>query len=124
MIACFFVNTGHVTIVPLKQRRTVNSECYTIICLAVVFQEIKKTNRQRRITLHHDNASCRTSAQTTAFLGTQNFDLMSHLPYSSDLAPNDFFLYPYVKFKMRDQRFSTPEEAIDAYRMHVLEILH
>ena len=37
MIACFFGKTGHVAIVPLEQRRTVNSEWYTTICLPVVF---------------------------------------------------------------------------------------
>ena len=47
---------------------------------------------------------------------------MNHPPYSPDLAPNDFFLFPYVKTKMRGQRFSTPEEAVDAFRMHVLQI--
>ena len=47
---------------------------------------------------------------------------MSHSPYSPDLAPNDLFLFPYVKNKMRGQRFSTPEETVDAFRMHVLEI--
>ena len=47
MIACFLGKTGHVAIVPLKQRRTINSEWYTTICLPVVFQEIRKTNRRR-----------------------------------------------------------------------------
>ena len=47
---------------------------------------------------------------------------MTHPPYSPDLAPNDFFLFPYVKNKMRGQRFSTHEETVDAFRMHVLEI--
>ena len=37
MTACFFRKTGHVTIVPLEQRRTVNSEWYTTICLPVAF---------------------------------------------------------------------------------------
>ena len=55
MIACFFGKTGHVVIVPLEQRRTVNSEWYIIICLPVVLQEIRKTNRRRRITFQHDN---------------------------------------------------------------------
>ena len=40
---------------------------------------------------------------------------MSYPPYSSDLTP-------FVKNKMRGQRFSTPEETVDAFRMHVLEI--
>ena len=122
MIACFFGKTEHVAIVPLEQRRTVNSEWYTTICLPVVFQEIREINRRWRITLRHDNTSSHTSAQTTAFQSTQNIDFMSHPLYSSELAPNDFFLLPYVKNKMRGQRFSTPEEAVDAFRMHVLEI--
>ena len=53
------------------------------------------------------------TAKITAFLRTQNIDLMSHPPYSPDLAPNDFFLFPYVKNNMRGQRFPTPAEAVD-----------
>ena len=75
MIACFFEKTLHVAIIPLEQRRTVNSE---FSCLPVVFQEMKKTNRRSRIILHHDNASSHTSASITAFLSTQNIDLKSH----------------------------------------------
>ena len=45
---------------------------------------------------------------------------MSHPSYSPDLAANDFF--PYLKNKMRGQLFSTPEEAVDAFGMQVLEI--
>ena len=47
---------------------------------------------------------------------------MSHSRYSPDLAPNNFFLFPYVKNKMRNQRFSTHEEAIDEFRIRGLEI--
>ena len=77
-----FGKTGHVAIVPLEQRRTVNSEWCSTTCLTVVFQVIRETNRRRRITLHHDNASSYTSTQTTASLSTQNIDLMSHPPCS------------------------------------------
>ena len=75
----FFGETGHVAIVLLKQRRTVNSEWYTTICLPVVFQEIRETNRRTRITLQHDNASSHTSAQPTAFLHTQNINVFRYL---------------------------------------------
>ena len=47
---------------------------------------------------------------------------MRHPPYSPDLAPNDYFLFPYVKNNMKGQRFSAPEEAVNAFRMHILEI--
>jgi histone-lysine N-methyltransferase SETMAR len=122
MVACFFGKTGHVATVPLVERRTVNSEWYTTICLPEVFGEIRKTNRRRRIILHYDNASSHTSAQTTAYLCTQHIELMGHPPYSPDLAPNDFFLFPHIKNKLRGQRFSTPEEAVDAFKTLVLEV--
>ena len=38
------------------------------------------------------------------------------------MAPNVYFLLSYVKNKMKSQRFSTPEETVDTFRMHVLEI--
>ena len=47
---------------------------------------------------------------------------MSHPLYSPELTPNDVFLLPYVKNKMRAQRFSTPDEGVDVFRMHVMEI--
>ena len=124
MVACFFGINGHAATVPLEERRTVNSEWYTTICLLEVFGEMRKTNRRRRIIFHHDNASSHTSAQTSAFLSTENIELMGHPPYSPDLAPNDFFLFPHIKNKLRGQRFSTPEEAVDAFKTHVLEVPH
>ena len=106
IVSFFFWKTGHVAIVPLKQHRTVNSEWYTTICLSVVFQLV--VNRRTRVTLHSDNAGSHTSTQTTTFLSTQTIDFMSHPPNSTDLATNNFFLFSYVKNKMRGQRFSTP----------------
>ena len=60
--------------------------------------------------------------KTKEFLASQKIELMGHLPYSSDLAPNDFFLIPYSKNKFCGQRFLTLKEAIDAFKMHVLEL--
>ena len=53
---------------------------------------------------------------------TQNIDLKSHPSYSPDFAPNEFFLFPFVKNKIRGQGFSALEEAVDGFRMHVLEM--
>lgn len=122
MIACFFGCTGHVATIPLEDRRTVNAEWYTTICLPTVFDEIRKNNQKRRIILHHDNASSHTARQTNDYLKEKNIEIMSHCPYSPDLSPNDFFLFPNVKQKMRGQRFSSPQEAVEAFQNHVFEI--
>ena len=112
MVACFFRKTGHVATVPLVQRRTINSEWYTTICLPEVFGKIRETNRRRRIILRKDNASSHASAQTRDFLRTENIELVGHLAYSPDLAPNDFFLFPHIENKLLGQCFSTPEERL------------
>ena len=84
------------------------------MCLPVVFQEIMKTNSRKGITLKHNNASSNDCI----------FKRSKHRfpPNSPDLAPNDFCLFHYVKNKIRGQRFGTPEKAVDAFRMHVLEM--
>lgn len=122
MVSCFFTKTGHVATVALENQKTVNSAWYTTICLAEVFNKLRETNPKRRIILHHDNASSHTSAQTTQYLTGENIELMGHPPYSPDLAPNDFFLFPTIEDKLRGQRFSSPEEAVEAFKNHVLEL--
>lgn len=122
MIAAFFSITGHVATIALENRRTVNADWYTTICLPEVIGELRKTNRNRRVILHHDNASSHTAGQTIEYLKAKNVELMSHCPYSPDLSPCDFFLFPFVKNKMRGKRFLTPEEAVDAFTQHVSEI--
>ncbi|GBP35642.1 Mariner Mos1 transposase [Eumeta japonica] len=94
---------------PLENCKTVNSEWYTTICLPELFEDIRKNNRQRRIILHHDNASCHTPAETTRFLEGQKIEWTGHPPYSPDLASNDFYLFPNAKNKLRGQRFSSRE---------------
>ncbi|GBP64440.1 Mariner Mos1 transposase [Eumeta japonica] len=83
---------------------------------------MRTTNRQRRIITHHDKANCHTSAETIRFLQGQKIELTGRLVYSPNLAPNDFYLFTSVKNKLLGLRFSSREEAVDAFKMHVLEI--
>ena len=122
MVACFFDKTGHVATDRLEHPRTVNSKWYNTICLPKVFGEIRKTTKRRRIIVHHGSASTNTSAQISALLTSQNVELLGYPPYSPGLAPNDFSLFQHIKKKMRDQRFSSPEDAVEAFKNHVLEV--
>ena len=47
---------------------------------------------------------------------------MDHPPYSTDLARNDFSVFPQIKRKMHGQRFSSPEDIIGVFKTHVLEV--
>jgi len=42
------------------------------------------------------------------------FELLPYLPYSSDLAACDFFLFPNLKIWLRGKKFSSNEEVIAA----------
>ncbi|TLO45018.1 transposase [Acinetobacter baumannii] len=121
MVATFVSKTGHVTTIPLEGQRTVNAEWYASICLPQVVSELRKENCNRRIILHHDNASSHTAHRTKEFLEQENIELLDHPPYSPDLSPNDFYTFPKIKNKLRGQRFSSPEEAVDAYKTAILE---
>jgi len=45
-----------------------------------------------------------------AFLAKNNTTIMPQPPYSPDLAPCDFFLFPKLKRPMKGRRFATIEE--------------
>ncbi len=46
---------------------------------------------------HWDNTPVHTAAKVTDWMGARDIKLIEHLPYSPDLAPADFFLFPKVK---------------------------
>ncbi|CAK1603203.1 unnamed protein product [Parnassius mnemosyne] len=111
---------GHVATIPLQERRTVTAEWYITVCLPEMIAELRINNPKRRIILHHDNASIHTARKTNDFLKQENVELMSHPPYSPDLSPNDFFIFPRMKDLLRGQRFEDPEAAVEAYKSTIL----
>lgn len=62
----------------------------------------------RHLLLHHDNASAHTAAASLDFLQENSMQLVTHPPYSPDLAPCDFFLFPRLKKQLKGK---TPEDA-------------
>ena len=119
MIASFFGKAGHLSISVLVERRTVNAEWYITTALPGRFAAVCQRRPQsgmRDLQLHHDNAPAHTAAATLDFLADNGVRLVSHPPYSPDLAPCDFFLFPKLKLQMRGRRFESPIAAVTAYR--------
>jgi transposase len=46
--------------------------------------------------LRHDNAPAHTTLSVREFLASKQITVLAHTPYSSDLAPSDFFYVPKV----------------------------
>ena len=56
------------------------------------------------LVIHHENAQPHTSTsmEVKVFLEAEKFIIMDHPPYSSDLAPSDFWLFEYNKQRLSD----------------------
>jgi len=59
--------------------------------------------------LRHDKAPSHTSFAVWEFLAQHNITTLSHPPYSPDLAPCDFFLFPKLKTHLKGHHFETVE---------------
>jgi len=60
--------------------------------------------------LHQDNAPAHTAVYVTRYLASLGWTVIPHLPYSTDLAPCDFFLFLTMKKTLKGKRFATVEE--------------
>jgi hypothetical protein len=73
-----------------------------------VFQEILTENlNMLTLLLRHDNAPAHTSLKATEFVTNNSMVIVLHLPYSPDLAPCDFALFPKLKMKLKGWPFET-----------------
>ena len=75
-----------------------------------VSKTLKQKRRCKKFFLLHDNACPHTSKKTQAAIKDFNFELLSHLPYSPDLALTDFYLFLSLSNQMRDLTFKNTRE--------------
>ncbi|KAI6655368.1 Transposase [Oopsacas minuta] len=54
-----------------------------------------------------DNASSHTAKLTKNFLDVQGLESLPHPPYSPDLAPCNFWLFPKLKIYLQGKDFNT-----------------
>jgi len=66
------------------------------------------------ILLLHDNARPHTARATIDALETLKFDVLSHSPYSPDLAPSDFHFFPHLKWDLKRTPFTSDDEVKQA----------
>lgn len=59
--------------------------------------------------LHHDNAPSHTALNVREFATKNGIITTDHPPYSPDLVPCDFFLFPKIKIIMRGEHFGDVE---------------
>ncbi|UYV65869.1 hypothetical protein LAZ67_3005764 [Cordylochernes scorpioides] len=106
MLIVFFDKQGliHKEFVP--QGKTVNAEFYKEV-LRRLHKAVKRKRQDlaQRWRLHHDNAPAHTAFLVTSYLTRIGVEVLPQPPYSPDMRPPDFFLFPKVKGCLKGHRF-------------------
>jgi len=83
----------------LPKGQTINAEYYS--SLLVQMKDILKEKRRGKITkgvlFLHDNVLAYRTLATLKKLAYLGFQCLDHPPYSPDLAPSDYYLFPGLK---------------------------
>ena len=66
--------------------------------------------------LHHDNVPAHASHLMQSFLGKHQITQVTEPPYSPDLAPCDFCLFPKLKSPLKGKRFQTVNDIQEIWR--------
>lgn len=122
LLTVFFDCEGVVHAEFLPDGQTVNKEYYL-----QVMRRLREAIRKKRPELwknnswilHHDNAPSHTALLICEFLAKNSTNIISQPPYSPDLAPCDFFLFPKLKIPLRGTRY----DSIEAIKKNSLDEL-
>jgi histone-lysine N-methyltransferase SETMAR len=92
----------------LEKETTINSHRYieTLTALKGIKRRKERIGLRNEQLLQHDNARPHTNAATRDAIQRLEFSVLPHPPYSPDLAPCDFHLFPKLKKHVKGQRFS------------------
>lgn len=112
MATVFWDRKGILLIDFMPPGTTINSDkyCDTLWKLRRAIQNRRRGKLSKGVTLLHDNARPHVSRQTQDLLKQFGWTVMPHPPYSPDLAPSDYHLFPNLKEHLGGQRFSTDDE--------------
>ena len=99
MAKIFWDLHGIILIDYLQKEKTITGEYYASLLdrFDAILKEKRPHLAKKKVLFHHDNAPAHTSAIATAKLFDLRYEIFSHPPYSSDLAPSDYFLFPNMK---------------------------
>lgn len=108
MLTVFFDYQGVVHHEYAPRGQTINKEYY-----CQVLRRLRDAIRRKRPTLHrsgewrlhHDNAPAHSAQLVQQYLAKHHISQLQQPPYSPDLAPCDFFLFPKMKSTLKGHRF-------------------
>ena len=81
-------------------------------------KDILKEKRRRKVTkavlFFHNNVPAHRDLATQKKLAHLGFQCLDHPPYSLNLAPSDYLIFPGLKKQLKDRHFSSDAEVVAA----------
>ena len=88
---------------------TAERYCEVLKKLKRAIQNKRRGKLTKTVFLIHDNARPHSARQTQQLREEFRWDVFGHPPYSPDLAPSDFHLFPQLKQHLGGRRFANEE---------------
>ena len=110
LYAIFFDSKGPVLQIPVPKGSSVTGKLYresVLTQLVDFYQKHRPRNGVRSIKLLHDNAPAHKSTTVQEYLKESGLVVLDHLPYSPDLSPCDFWLFPRLKEMLAEHGFES-----------------
>ena len=108
LYAIFFNSSGPVVQVPCPSGNTLTGRFYKNSVLKKVKEFYNKKRPSKGwsgVHLLHDNTSSQKFEVVKSFLASEKVKVLNHPPYSPDLSPCNFFLFPRVKKMLSGNTF-------------------
>jgi len=117
VLASIFLDQDGILLIDyLPKGQNINAEYYS--SLRVQLKDISKEKRRGNFTkgvlVLHDNAPAHRAHATQKKLAYLGFQCLDHPPYSPDLAPSDYHLFPELKKQLKGRHFSSEAVVIAA----------
>ena len=110
LYAIFFDSKGPILQIPVPKGSSVTGKFYresVLTQLVDFYQKRRPRTGVRGIKSGHDNAPAHKSATVQEYLKESGLDVLDHPPYSPDLFPCDFWLFPRLKEMLAGHRFES-----------------
>ena len=124
MATVFWDRKGVLLVDFMANGNTINADrcCETLKKLRRAIQNRRRGMPTKGLCLLHDNARPHVARQTVALLGQFGWDIITHPPYSPDLAPCDYHLFPKLKEHLAGRRFSDNDEVKVAVQRFLIDM--
>jgi histone-lysine N-methyltransferase SETMAR len=117
MITIFFTSRRLLVSEALPKGTKFNQDYFIQYILPGLYREKTRISRKTgfpAFSVHMDNSMCHNGRKVSDIFARRSIERAPHPPHSPDISPCDFWLFGYLKHKMRDQEFRGQQGILNA----------